>query len=52
MLKERLSKFNLQIAEEKAKVIKLGRFTAANRKRKGEGKPETFDFIGFTHYCS
>jgi RNA-directed DNA polymerase len=49
MLKERLSIFNLQIAEEKTKVIEFGRFAAANRKRKGEGKPGTFDFLGFTH---
>ncbi len=52
MLKERLQRFNLQIAEEKTKVIEFGRFAATNRERRGEGKPETFDFLGFTHYCS
>lgn len=52
MLKERLSKFNLQIAEGKTKIIEFGRSAAATRARKGEGKPETFDFLGFTHYCS
>jgi len=52
MLKERLQKFNLQISEEKTKVIEFGRFAVSNRARRGEKKPETFDFLGFTHYCS
>jgi len=51
-LKERLAKFNLEVAEDKTKIIKFGRFAEADRKRTGEGKPETFDFLGFTHYCS
>lgn len=51
-LKERLKKFNLDIAEEKSKIIPFGRFAEDNSKRKGEGKPQTFDFLGFTHYCS
>jgi hypothetical protein len=37
--------------ENKSKIIEFGRFAAENRKRRGEGKPETFDFLGFTHYC-
>jgi len=49
---KRLAKFDLQIAEEKTKILEFGRFAAENRKRKGRGKPETFDFLGFTHYCS
>lgn len=49
---ERLRKFNLEIAEEKTKIIEFGRFAEENRKRRNEGKPETFDFLGFTHYCS
>jgi len=48
----RLGKFNLNIAEEKTKIIEFGRFAEANRKKRREGKPETFDFLGFTHYCS
>ncbi len=52
MLKERLQEFNLQISEEKTKVIEFGRFAASNRAKRGERKPETFDFLGFTHYCS
>lgn len=52
VLKLRLNKFNLEIAEEKTKIIPFGRFTAKDSKRNGEGKPQTFDFLGFTHYCS
>jgi len=46
-LKERLAKFNLEIAEDKTKIIKFGRF--ANEEEK---KAQTFNFLGFTHYCS
>ena len=51
-LKIRLAKFNLEIAEDKTKIIEFGRFAEANRKKLESGKPETFDFLGFTHYCS
>jgi RNA-directed DNA polymerase len=51
-LKERLSKFNLEIAEDKTKNIEFGRFAEERRNKRGKGKPETFDFLGFTHYCS
>ena len=51
-LKSRLKKFNLEIAEEKSKIIPFGRFAEENSKRRGKGKPQTFDFLGFTHYCS
>lgn len=49
---KRLVKFNLEIAEEKTKILMFGRFAAENSKRQGLGKPKTFDFLGFTHYCS
>ena len=49
---ERLGKFNLEIAEEKTKIIEFGRFAADNRAKQGVSKPDTFDFLGFTHYCS
>ncbi len=49
---ERLRKFNLEIAEEKTKIIEFGRFAVERRNKRGEGKPGTFDFLGFTHYCS
>lgn len=51
-MKERLAKFSLQIAEEKSKIIEFGRFAEERRERSGKGKPDTFDFLGFTHYCS
>lgn len=50
-LKERLGKFNLEVAEEKTTIIEFGRFADENSKEGGEGKPGTFDFLGFTHYC-
>ncbi|MGK2957775.1 MAG: group II intron reverse transcriptase/maturase [Acidimicrobiales bacterium] len=51
-LVQRLAKFGLELHEEKTRLIEFGRFAAANRKERGEGKPETFDFLGFTHYCA
>jgi RNA-directed DNA polymerase len=51
-LKERLAKFSLEMHEGKTKLIEFGRFAIENRKEHGEGKPETFDFLGFTHICS
>jgi group II intron reverse transcriptase/maturase len=50
-LKERLAKFNLEIQEDKTKIIKFGRFAGEECKKAGIKKPETFDFLGFTHYC-
>ncbi len=51
-LKVRLAKFGLSLNEEKTRLIEFGRFAAGNRRRRGEGKPEVFDFLGFTHLCS
>ena len=51
-LVQRLVKFGLELHQEKTRLIEFGRFAAANRKERGEGKPETFDFLGFTHYCA
>jgi len=51
-LQERLAKFGLSLAEDKSKIIEFGRFAEINRKNRGDKKPETFDFLGFTHYCS
>ena len=50
-LKLRLKKFNLEIAEDKTKIIPFGRFAEKDAKQKGNSKPATFDFLGFTHYC-
>ena len=51
-LKERLMKFKLELAEDKTRLIEFGRFADVNRQRRGEGKPETFAFLGFTHSCT
>jgi RNA-directed DNA polymerase len=51
-LKERMKKFGLELHEEKTRLIEFGRYAAANRKGRGESKPETFNFLGFTHACS
>jgi hypothetical protein len=50
-LRERLQKFGLALHPEKTRLIEFGRFAARDRLRRGEGKPETFDFLGFTHIC-
>ena len=44
-------KFGLELHPEKTRLIEFGRYAAEHRKRRGEGKPETFDFLGFTHIC-
>lgn len=49
---KRLGKFNLEIAQEKTRIIPFGRNAARQCKEKGQSKPDTFDFLGFTHYCS
>ena len=51
-LKERMSKFGLELESSKSKIIKFGKYAEQSRKQLGEGKPETFDFLGFTFYCS
>jgi RNA-directed DNA polymerase len=50
-LSERLRKFELELHEEKTRLIEFGRHAAGNRQRRGERKPETFNFLGFTHIC-
>jgi len=47
----RFAKFQLELALEKTKILEFGRFAKENRKSRGEGKPETFNFLGFTLYC-
>lgn len=51
-LQERLAKFGLVIAEDKSKIIPFGRFAIEQCRKEGKKKPSTFDFLGFTHYCS
>jgi group II intron reverse transcriptase/maturase len=50
-LRRRFQKFSLELHPEKTRLIEFGRFAAENRRRRGEGKPETFAFLGFWHIC-
>jgi group II intron reverse transcriptase/maturase len=50
-LGERFGKFGLTLHPEKTRLIEFGRFAARDRQLRGQGKPETFDFLGFTHCC-
>jgi hypothetical protein len=48
-LRERLGKFGLELNPEKTRLIEFGRYAASSRKKRGQGEPETFTFLGFTH---
>jgi len=50
-LRVRLEKFGLELHPDKTRLIEFGRFAAERRAKRGLGKPETFDFLGFTHCC-
>ena len=50
-MRERLREFALSLHPEKTRLIEFGRFAAERRKRRGLGKPETFNFLGFTFIC-
>ena len=50
-VRERLAKFALVLHPDKTRLIEFGRFASDRRRRKGKGRPETFDFLGFTHCC-
>jgi len=50
-LRERLASYGLELHPDKTRLIEFGRFAKANRAQRGAGKPETFDFLGFTHIC-
>jgi RNA-directed DNA polymerase len=51
-LRDRFAQFALELHPEKTRLIEFGRFAAQDRQRRGHGKPETFDFLGFTHICA
>jgi group II intron reverse transcriptase/maturase len=51
-LQARMTRFALTLHPTKTRLIEFGRYAANDRKRRGQGKPETFDFLGFTHICS
>ncbi len=52
LLKKRMKIFGLEMEESKTRLIEFGRMAEQNRKARGERKPETFEFLGFTQYCS
>jgi RNA-directed DNA polymerase len=51
-LRDRFAKFGLELHPDKTRLIEFGRFAARDRARRGEGKPETFTFLGLTHICA
>jgi RNA-directed DNA polymerase len=51
-MQERLAKFGLALHPDKTRLIEFGQYAVTNRLRRGQGKPETFDFLGFTHVCA
>ena len=51
-LRERFACFGLELNDDKSRLIEFGRFAAENRARRGDPKPETFEFLGFTHRCT
>jgi Reverse transcriptase (RNA-dependent DNA polymerase) len=50
-LVQRLRKFRLELHPDKTRLVEFGCYAAVNRQRRGQGKPETFAFLGFTHIC-
>jgi group II intron reverse transcriptase/maturase len=50
-LQRRLESFGLEVHPDKTRLIRFGSHAASNRRERGQGKPETFDFLGFTHIC-
>ena len=51
-LRERFAKFNLELHADKTRLIEFGQYAAERRRCRGKGKPENFNFLGFTHICS
>ena len=51
-VRERLARFDLSLHPDKARLVEFRRFAKLNRRQRGAGKPETFDFLGFTHNCT
>ena len=50
-LRARFAEFGLELHSDKTRLIEFGRYAEQNRRRRGDGKPDTFDFLGFTHSC-
>ena len=51
-VKERFESFELAMHPDKTRLIEFGRFAVKSRRQRGQGRPETLDFLGFTHYCT
>ena len=51
-VRERLARFGLALHPKKTRIVEFGRFAEVDRKKRGKGKPETLDFLGFTHFCT
>ena len=51
-VKERFGSFELELHPDETRLIEFGRFAVKDRRQRGFGRPETFDFLGFTHYCT
>jgi len=51
-LRERFARFHLELHPEKTRLLEFGRFAAERRGLRGQGRPETFNYLGFTHLCS
>jgi RNA-directed DNA polymerase len=51
-LRDRFARFALELHADKTRLIEFGRFAAERRRTRGQGKPETFEFLGFTHICA
>jgi group II intron reverse transcriptase/maturase len=49
--RKRFEQFGLQLHPDKTRLIEFGRYAAERREQRGQGRPETFNFLGFTHYC-
>ena len=50
-VREHSAKFGLALHPDKTRLIEFRRFASDRRRRRGQGRPETFDFLGFTHCC-
>ena len=51
-LRERFAQFGLELHADKTRIVEFGRYAEGNRRKRGDGKPETFNFLGFTHSCA
>jgi RNA-directed DNA polymerase len=50
-LRQRFARFGLELHADKTRIVEFGRYAEQNRRNRGDGTPETFNFLGFTHSC-